>query len=196
MNKYRIIALIIALILISTGSVIITTQGLTLKKQIKTNANKEIYLGFATISGDGTKQNTTVDAIAENDLVIKTESETSLVDFYISYNMECSGSTDSGAVSLLVQINQQNKGNNQTATIDFKTGELYVRDVEVSWRDVLTFEISAAYTNGVPAFVIPDLAVGGGVVSKKARSFDFQENILNRFFVFERLKSIIYDLFQ
>ena len=201
MNKYRIVTLIIALFLIMTGTAIIT-HGTVLKKQVITNANQEVYLGFATMSGDGTEQNTTVDTIAENDLIIRTESETSLIDLFISYTMECTGSTDSGATSLLVQINQQNKGNNQTATINFKTGELYIRDVEVTWGDVLTFEISAAYTNGVPPFIIPDVAVGGGVVSKKARSvprsfdFEFQKSILNRFFIFERLQSIIYDLFQ
>jgi len=201
MNKHRIVTLIIALFLIMTGTAIIT-HGTVLKKQVTTNSNQEVYLGFATMSGDGTELNTTVDAIAENDLVIKTESETSLIDLYISYTMECSGVTDSGAISLLVQINQENKGHAEAATLDFKTGDLHIEDVEVTWGDVLTFEISAAYTNGVPPFVIPDVAVGGGVVSKKARSvprsldFEIHKSILNRFFVFERIQRIIFDFFQ
>ena len=168
--KNRAITLIIAIFLIMLGTTIIT-EGAILKKQI-TNVNyqnQEVYLGTATMIGDGTELNTTIETTAENDLVIRTESETSLIDLYVSYSMECNGLTDSGVTTLLIQVNGETKGHNESATLNFKEGELIIKNLEVKWGDVLSFEIGAAYTNGFPPFVESDLAVGGGIISKKAR---------------------------
>ena len=168
--KNRIFCLIIAIFLIMLGAAIIS-EGAVLKKQI-TNfkyQNQEVYLGTATITGDGTELNTTVETTAENDLVIRTDTETSFIDLYITYSMTCNGLTDSGVTTLLIQVNGETKGHNESATLNFKEGDLFFENLEVKWGDVLSFEIGAAYTNGFPPFVESDLAVGGGIISKKAR---------------------------
>jgi hypothetical protein len=161
------LTIIVAILLIIIGTAIIVNASVI--RQRTNNLNQQVYLGMAGIIGDGTEENTTVDAQAENDLVIRTDTETSYLDFYITYSMQCDGSTDSGAISLLIQINSENRGHAEALTLDTKDGDLIVENVEAHWGDILSFEISAVYTNGLPAFVVPDVAVGGGLISQKAR---------------------------
>jgi len=73
---------------------------------ISKNTNKQIYLGYAKITGNGSNSN--LEASAENDLVVGIENKTGYVDFYINYDMNCSGDTDNGQIWLTVAINNQN----------------------------------------------------------------------------------------
>lgn len=164
------LTLILAILFILASTVVIT-DATVIKKQITDvkNQNQEIYIGMATIIGDGTELNTTVETAAESGLIIKTESETSLINLNLTYYMECNGLTDSGVTSILVQVNGDLKGHAEAVTVNVKEDNLILENLEVTWGDVLSFEIGAVYTNGFPPFVKSDTAVGGGVISKKAR---------------------------
>ena len=165
-KKYYIFVVFAAVILISSG----LSSASIIKKVANANfpktANKQIYLGQASIYGDGVKENTTINLSAENDLSIGIDSQTEIVDFYITYTMTCNGTTDDGAITLLIQINGEQKGTNQTITFDEKEGTLKVENIEVKRRDVLSFQIGGAYTNLNPPFVVSDVSIGGGVISK------------------------------
>jgi len=164
--RKREAAFIIAIILVMSGIPFLTQASETKEKQIF-NQNQQIYLGIAHIIGDGSEANTTVDAVTENEMAIKISSETSLVDFFINYSMVCSGTTDSGLITLIIQINQENKGHVEVATVDLKEGQLFLENLEIKRGDALSFEVGAVYTNLIPSFVVPDVAIGGGVVSKQ-----------------------------
>ena len=145
---------IIAIILVMSG-ISVLIQAYETKDTLIFNQNQQIYLGVAHIIGDGTEANTTVDAVTENDIIIKISSVTSSVDFYINYSMVCSGTTDSGLITLIIQINQENKGHVEVATVDIKEGQLFLENLEIIRGDVLSFEIGAVYTNLIPSFVVP-----------------------------------------
>jgi hypothetical protein len=181
-KQYFIFVALAVFILISSGMV----SANLLKKQTSTNltkaANREIYLGSATIYGDGTEENTTVDLNAENDVTIGIDSQTETVDFYITYSMNCSGVTDNGALTLLIQITGVQKGINETITFSEKEGKLIVEDIEVNRRDVLTFEIGGVYTNLNPPFVVSDIAIGGGIINKALMFQNIFKHFVLRFF--------------
>lgn len=171
MNKKIVIMAIISFLLISEA--ISISNANVIKQQTISDinnitANKEVHLGWANIVGDGTEDNTTVNVHAENDLIIKTTSKTSYIDFYINYSMLCDGSTDNGVITLLIQINGENIGNDSNITFTNKEDNLTIKNVEVKWGDALSFEIGAIYTNVIPPFVIPAYVIGGGLISKKA----------------------------
>jgi len=171
MNKKIVIMAIVSFLLILGA---ITTSNANVIKQSaisninQITANKEVNLGWANIVGDGTEENTAVDVDDKNDLIIKTGSKTSYLDFYINYSMFCDGLTDSGLITLLIQINGGKRGNNSIITFTNKEGNLFIKNVEVKWGDVLSFEIGAIYTNIFPSFVKPAYVLGGGLISKKA----------------------------
>ena len=56
--------------------------------------NAQKLLGSASVFGDGIEENTVVDAVAEDDLIIGISSQTEIVDFYITYDITCDGDYD------------------------------------------------------------------------------------------------------
>jgi hypothetical protein len=176
MNKKIVIMAIISFLLIS-GAITISNANVikqpTISNINKITANKEVHLGWANIVGDGTEENTTIDVQAENDLIIKTDSKTSYIDFYINYSMLCDGLTDNGVITLLIQINGENRGNDSIITFTNKGDNLTIKNVEVKWGNALSFEIGAIYTNIIPPFVKPAYVLGGGLIGKKAVVNDY-----------------------
>jgi len=174
-NMRKIVSTFIIVMLLVMSGISFLTQASEEKEKLIFNQNQQIYLGIAHIIGDGIEVNTTVNTATENDIVIKISSETSIVDFYINYSMVCNGKTDSGLITLIIQINQENIGHSEVATVDLNEGQLFLEKIEIKRGDVVSFEVGAVYTNLIPSFVVPSVAIGGGVVSKK--HLDFQNNI-------------------
>jgi len=168
-KKLITIAIVISIFLgITTIShAALIDQQFSKDKASETINAQEVYLGRATIIGDGIKENTTVNASAENDLLIRTESQTSNIDFYIDYSMNCNGLDDIGGVTLSVQLNGKHEGINVTNTTTSKGGALMIKNVTVQRGDNLTFEIVAVYTNFNPFFVINKGDGGFATFSKK-----------------------------
>ena len=73
--------------------------------QIQKN-NQQIYLGYSSILGNGSSS--TLMAELENDILIKLDSTSDLVDFYIDYDMNCYGLTDEGIITLTIFLNDEN----------------------------------------------------------------------------------------
>jgi len=185
-RKLCAIVLIITIVLI--GLVTVTNAKPVTKKTVKNilfnDLNKQIYLGQATIWGNGTsEENTTVDVDAEIDLSIGIDSETEIVDFYITYSITCNGEYDDGRVYFLLQINGVSQDLINASTNESDSGNLILKDVEVKRGDKLTFELGAVYTNLIPPFVVPDIDVGGGLINK-ATIFN---KFCNRFPLMSRL---------
>ncbi len=165
-KKICAVAIVLTLLLLGMGTVSnaeVINQKIT--RQPKT-ARTQILLGSASIFGDGIEENTVVDAIASDDLTISIPSQTAIVDFYIEYDIVCNGDLDDGRVYFGLQINGENQELQEANTSDIDSGNLILEDVEVSRGDILTFEIGAVYTNLIPPFVVPDVAIGGGIVNR------------------------------
>jgi len=119
MNK-KIIAFSIIMMLMIFG---ITTMSYAKNTNLSFNdngsykkLNKEIFLGTASIYGDGIEENTVIELDAEIDLSIGIDSQTEIVDFYVDYTMTCDSLTDNGIVTLFVQINGDNVGLDEAIT--------------------------------------------------------------------------------
>jgi len=153
----------------------------TSSESIEESLNEQKLLGSAYVYGDGIEENTVVDAVAGDDLIIRISSQTEIVDFYITYDITCDGDYDEGRVYFLLQINGEEQGQREVITFYSESGNLVFEDVEVSLLDILTFEIGAVYTNLIPPFVIPDIAIGGGLVNKAA-SFNINCEQLSQHF--------------
>lgn len=186
--KKKVLAIIVLSIFLIFG----VTTGLNAKtieiNKFKT-LNQEVYLGYANIYGDGVEENTTIETEAKNDLIVKIETSPDFIDFYIDYEIDTNNAlSDHGAITIFLQVNGEQKGNNETITFDKKQGMLYIRDVEVKKGDIFTFEMIVAYTNLVPPFTSTTTVYGGGAITK-AKSFEtntyelfwFIEMILSRF---------------
>ena len=151
------------------------------------HTNKQIYLGYATITGNG---NTSIlDAVAENDLIVGIENKTSYVDFYINYNMNCNGDTDNGQIWLTVAINGQNMTPALATTFNSQNGTLKIGDIKVNRQDSFSFIIEVIYASVIPLYANQTQALGAGVVSKSAKYISdsynpippFLELLLHRF---------------
>jgi len=128
------------------------------------NANQQIYLGSASIIGNG--NNSILEASAENDLLIGIDAKSSNVDFYIDYNMNCNGATDEGVITLTIFINDENKSFNLVQTPTSKNGTLKIENVEVHRQDALMFAINVVYGSTIPLYSNSTSATGVGVISK------------------------------
>lgn len=173
-RKLCAIAIIVTIVLL--GMVTITNAKPVTQKTVKNmlfnNLNKQIDLGQATIWGNGTsEENTTVDVDAKIDLTIGIDSETEIVDFYITYSITCDGDHDDGRVYFLLQINGVSQTLKNVSTGESVSGNLILEDIEVKYGDKLTFELGALYTNLIPPFAVPDVDVGGGLINR-ATIFD------------------------
>ena len=170
MNR-KLCAIVIIVTIVLLGMVTITNAKPVTQKTVKNmlfnNLNKQIYLGQATIWGNGTsEENTTVDVDAEIDLTIGIDSETEIVDFYITYDITCDADYDNGSVYFLLQIDLVEQGERRILTIDSASGNLVFEDVEVSRGDILSFEIGAVYANLIPPFGVFDVDAGGGLINR------------------------------
>ena len=151
------------------------------------NFNQQIYLGSASIIGNG--NSSILEASTENDLLIGIDAKSSNVDFYIDYNMNCDGTTDEGVITLTIFINDENKSFNLVQTPESKNGTLKIENVEVHRQDALMFVINVAYGSIIPLYSNSTSATGVGVISKSThfieRSNDFfiklMENHLHLF---------------
>jgi len=141
---------------------------------ISKNTNKQIYLGYAKITGNGSNSN--LEASAENDLVVGIENKTGYVDFYINYDMNCSGDTDNGQIWLTVAINNQNVTPVIATTFDVKEGILKVENIKVDRRDSFSFIITVIYTSVIPTYTNQTQAIGAGVVSKSYKNIYYSNN--------------------
>jgi hypothetical protein len=134
-----------------------------------TNTNKQIYLGYATITGNGTTS--ILEAVAENNLIVGIEDKTSYVDFYINYNMKCNGDTDTGLILLAVAINGQNITLTppSATTFNSQNGTLKIENITVNRTDSFSFIIQVIYTSFIPLYANQTQALGAGVLSKSAK---------------------------
>ena len=148
----------------------------------KTN-NEEIYLGYASIWGNGTSS--VLDASVENNLLIKISSKSEIVDFYINYDMNCESLTDEGIITLALSLDNENISVNITQTPTQKTGSLYLHDVEVNRGESLILSINVAYGNLITLYHNETSALGAAIVPKSKLST----------ILFERFP-ILYNLFQ
>lgn len=165
-KKICAVAIVLTLLLLGMGTVSnaeVINQKIT--RQPKT-ASEQILLGSASIFGDGIEENTVVDATANTDLTISIASQTEIVDFYITYDINCNGDNDFGNVYFFLQINADNQEPQEVNITDIGSGDLILEDVEVSRGDILTFEIGAVYGNLIPPHGDFDVAAGGGIVNK------------------------------
>jgi hypothetical protein len=131
--KNKIIkSLLIAIIILLSSFSILSNASINypLKKQDITlkNTNKQIYLGYVKITGNGS--NSDLEAVAENNLLVGIDDETSYVDFYINYTINCNGETDNGQIWLTIAINGQNITPAFFTTFNVSEGELKISNIE------------------------------------------------------------------
>ena len=113
------------------------------------NTNRQIYLGYASINGNGTSSN--LFANAEN-IRVGVGSPSEIVDFYIDYNMLCSGLVDQGTIGLGIMLNGINVSDtkiNVATTFNSKNGSLIIDGIEVKRGDVIVFTIQVIYLSAV-----------------------------------------------
>jgi hypothetical protein len=165
-RKLTTISIVAILVILSTTT---TSNAMSVKQKpikelISETVNHQVYLGSASIIGNGSSS--TLEAVAENDLLIGLDSESSHVDFYITYDMNCSGTTDGGIITLMVSINGQNITPNIVQTSTSKNGTLKIENIEVNRQDALIFVINVAYGSVIPLYSNSTSATGAGVFSK------------------------------
>jgi len=171
--------LIIMMIILSSFSIVSNASiinHLTKQDVVYKNTNKQIYLGWAKITGNGT--NSTLIAVAENNLIVGIKNKTEYVDFYINYDMNCSGDTDNGQIWLTVAINGQNMTPALATTFNIAEGILKIPDIQVNRQDGFQFIIQVIYANVIPLYTNQTRAVGGGVFSKSTKSIEEQQNFI------------------
>jgi hypothetical protein len=163
-KKIYIFLISIMIILLSTIINVNANQYNIESKIIKNNLNKQIYLGSASIVGYGNDSD--LSAELENDLLIKLNSSSSVVDFYIDYDITCNGLTDQGVITLTIFLNDQNVSFNFVQSSANKSGSLKVENVEIKNRDALTFRINVVYGSVIPFYSDSISDTGFGIVNK------------------------------
>ena len=115
--------------------------------------NKEVYLGWAVIIGDGTPDEGYLDVnlIDDWNFEVEIDNEVEFVDFYINYSMICDGFFDIGEVYISMQtLTPLNNYKNNISTSTSAEGLLYIRDVEAHQNCRFTFEFGATYISFPP----------------------------------------------
>jgi len=165
-RKLTTIGIVAILVILSTTTVsnAISVKQQPIKELISETGNYQVYLGSASIIGNG--NSSTLEAVAENDLLIGLGSESSYVDFHIDYDMNCSGIMDEGIITLVVSINGQNITPKIVQTPTSKNGTLKIENIEVNRQDTLIFVINVAYGSVIPLYSNSTSATGAGVFSK------------------------------
>ena len=194
-NRIRLLFCVIVIVMFSFSMV--SSAGVinhTINNDIiSKNANKQIYLGYANITGNGS--NSILEAVAENDLVVGIENKTGYVDFYINYDMNCSGDTDSGQILLTVVINNQNLSLATASTFDVEDGVLKVENIKVDRKDSFSFIIEVVYASVTPFYSNQTQAAGAGVISKSYNTINYSntpfyrvlDNLVKCFPFFEKI---------
>jgi len=155
---------LIILLLLSTMVQSASFQSINSIQPSVISQNTEVFLGTASIYGTG--NSSILIANAENDVLISTSQKTENLDFYIDYDMNCTGLTDEGAISLTIFLNDQNTSLNVVQTPTQKTGRLVVENISVSRGDSILFIINIAYGNLVPLYSNSTSATGAGIIAK------------------------------
>jgi hypothetical protein len=165
-RKLTTISIVAILVILSTTTIsnAMSVKQQPIKELISETVNHQVYLGSASIIGNG--NSSTLEAVAENDLLIGLDSESSYVDFYINYDMNCGGATDTGIITLIVSINGQNITPKIVQNQTSKNGTLKIENVEVNRQDALIFVINVAYGSVIPFYSNLTSATGAGVFSK------------------------------
>jgi hypothetical protein len=151
---------------------------------MKKMTSSEEYLGQASIVGNGSSSK--LEAIAEHDLLIRIDSPSSNVDFYIEYNMSCNGDADEGVITLILSLNGENITPAIVQTPTSKEGILKMEDVVVNRGDALGFVIEVVYVSVLPPYSNETKAVGAGVISKSV-TFEKEPSSFVFFRCFRRL---------
>ena len=138
------------------------------------SVNRQVYLGSAKIYGEGNMSR--IDLQAENEVLIKIDSKNEFIDFFIEYEMECTGVTDEGIITLTVSLNGENISLNITQTPTSKMGRLLVKNVYVTQGDALVFVIHALYANLIPVYLNETSTTGAGIINKKV-TLPLKDNI-------------------
>lgn len=171
--------------------IVLTASSFTIgDTRIMKTSNKQINLGYAYIWGDG---NTSIlEAVAGNDILIKTDSTTEIVDFFIEYDMDCEGLVDDGSIWFTLTLGGENISANFTQTLFSKNGSLYLHDVEITRGQSLGFVIKVIYGNAYPFFYNETSATGVAIVSKNLLlSYFLTKHVpfLSRLLQFENITS-------
>ena len=179
-KKSTIISILIILIVLSSATISTTAiKQRSIRDLSSETINRQVDLGFASIIGNG--GSSTLEAVAENDLSIGLGSESGYVDFYINYNMNCSGTTDEGAITLTIFLNDQNTSFNLEQTPTAKNGILKIENVEVHRQDNLLFMINVGYISIIPLYSNSTSANGIGIFNK---GITVVEKLINPFLDF------------
>ena len=166
-KSWNIIVLFIFLMLISSiSNAAINMRIIDVELNTSTN-NRQVFLGSALIIGDGGSSH--LEAIPRKGISIGIDSDSSMVDFYIDYNMTCSGNTDDGWLGLVIGLNGINVSSN-AAVIGpletYKNGTLRIENIEVQRHDALGYWIEVIYTSIIPPHLNETNAYGFGVFSR------------------------------
>lgn len=178
---YHIIVILIILLISISG--VNSINILPSSKLANETFNRDIYLGYANVYGNGS--HSILEAVAENNLAVGIGSGEVLASFYINYNFNCTGATDSGIISLAISINGQNITPKIITNFSERNGTLRIEDINIKRGDSFTFIIDAIYASIIPFHANETNALGIGVMSK----FNiFQNRIINPFtFFLEKL---------
>ena len=185
MKKRIIVTILLSfLLLISSQSYGKITDEHSINNNSVKKMNEQVYLGYSSILGDG--NSSTLIAELENDIIIRLDSTTGVVDFYIDYEMNCYGLADFGIITVTIFLNDENVSGNfvQVGPLsDSENGSLFVSDIEVERGDALTFRLNVLYTNAIPPYTNSTSATGFGVISKNKLISNnlFQDLLSNSF---------------
>lgn len=166
MKKTKVIGitLIITFAVLSTSSALVVSERLfNLNTAMISSDVTQVYLGSASIYGTG--NDSVLSATALNNILIGIEAKEAPVDFYIDYEMNCTGVTDEGAISLSIFLNDQNVSLQAIQTPNKKSGRLVIENVTVNRGDSLLFIINVAYGNLIPLYSNSTSDTGVGVIS-------------------------------
>jgi len=167
-RKLTMMGLVAILIILSTSTIsnAISVNQQPIKKVLSNEAaSDEVCLGSASIVGDG--NSSTLEAVVKKDVLrIGLDSESSYVDFYIDYDMDCGGTADEGIITLTISINGQNITPTIVQTQTSKSGTLTIENIEIHRQDTLVFVINVVYGSVVPLYGNSTSANGVGVFSK------------------------------
>jgi len=165
-RKLTTISIVAILVILSTTTIsnAMSVKQQPIKELISETVNRQVYLGFASIIGNGSSS--TLEAFAKSDLSIGIGSESSYIDFYINYTMNCSGTWDKGGITLTIFLNDQNTSFNVVQTSTVKNGTLKIEDIEVHRKDSLGFLINVGYASIIPLYSNSTSANGIGIFNK------------------------------
>ena len=198
----RIKSLLIMIVIMLSSFSIISNASIinyTIKQDIVyKNTNKQIYLGYAKINGNGS--NSILEVVAENNLLVGIEDKTSYVDFYIDYDMNCSGDADNSQIWLAVAINGLDMAPARVTAFTSENGTLKIENKKVNRSDSFSFIIKVIYVSAIPLYKNETQVFGTGVFSMSTKYiidtdnqfYQIIDNLVNRFPFFEKILNQYY----